>query len=443
MNSINLIALLITIYQVNFITCQPFCGVQNPVRNGTRPQRLSADFEHPVRYLRVFLVADYELYTKWFARDEDKLLTYMEDRARDANKLYKELNLHLMVVGMAVETDKAHLAKTATMETHLTLMNKRTEKRYGGKDYESLVYFTGYWFEGPAAGVAYLTRVCTDMRAVLIRYLATNTTAFSPSIVNNIVVHEIGHTLGALHDEVDCECPEQCCIMYYATCKASTFHWSQCSRDFLEFFAVHAENSCYERPDSSLATVPICGNGLVEADEECDCHHHDNTCHDCCDPDTCLLTESSCLTTLPPRPPKIFWTPGRKKWAMGLVVILVAIVVIYLFCACSESPAAVPARPQPAVGSGGQVPTAPLGQPAPGHMLPYSVPPQGQSPYPTANFTGNPVEQNGYRQLPRVDSQNGRVSGPGSGFASRPGEQDGGLQSRDSSPNGETEVTSL
>ncbi|KAI1294208.1 Zinc metalloproteinase-disintegrin-like halysase [Halotydeus destructor] len=422
MNSINLIALLVIIYQVKLITCQPFCGFKNPDLNGTRPQRLSADFKHPVRYLRVFMVADYEMYTKWFNSSEDKVNTYLDKIIRDSNKLYKELNVHLMVVGRVVETDKAHMVKRETMSKHLNAMNSYTEEKYAGKDYESLLYFTGYWFEGEVTGVAYWTKVCTDLRAVLVRYQNTATSVFSEKQLVNIAVHEMGHTLGMLHDETGCDCPEECCIMLDSVCPARSHHWSSCSRGYLEKYAVVTTESCYQRPDSSLSVVPICGNGLVEADEECDCHHHDTTCHACCSTDTCKLTAPTCLTTLPPRLKKAFWNRKRIFWAVVIVITLVSGLLMFLWENRKRRAGAAAAGAQPEAGaSDGQIPMVPLGQPAPES--------QGQAPDPAAQAASGPVEQNGAQPPPVEVSQGGQAADPESVPASPPVEQNGAASS--------------
>ncbi|KAI1306090.1 Zinc metalloproteinase-disintegrin-like lachestatin-1 [Halotydeus destructor] len=429
MNSINSIALVFIIYQVNPITCQPFCGFKDPDLNETSPQRLGADFEHPVRYLRVFLVADYELYTKWFNRSEDKLNNYLDKIIRDSNELYKQLNVHLMVVGRVVETDKAHLAKETTMNKQLDTMNSYTETKYGGKDYESLLYFTGYWFEGVTTGVAYWTMVCTDLRAVLIRYLRSPTLAFNAKQVTNIAVHEMGHTLGMLHDKDGCDCPEECCIMLDSVCPARSHHWSSCSRDYLETYAVVTTDSCYQRPDTSLSVVPICGNGLVEAGEECDCHHHDTTCHACCD--ICRLTQSTCLTTLPPKLKKSFWTRKRTFWAVVIVVTLVSGLLMFLWENRKSRARALAASAQPDAGAGGgQIQMEPLGQP--------SLGPQGQSP---AQAASSSAGQNGNQQSPVAVNQGGQEPGPSP--ATSPVEQNGGAQSPAADSNTEQESTWL
>ncbi|KAI1294164.1 hypothetical protein HDE_06113 [Halotydeus destructor] len=271
MKPINLITLLFIMYQVNWITCHSFCGFQDPVRNKTRPSRLGADFQHPVRYLKVFLVADYELYTKWFNGSEDKLNTYMEERIRYTNELYKELNLHLMVTGRVVEADKAHLAQRANMTSHVMAMNEHVAKRYGKEDYESLVYFTGYHIAGMVAGIAAWRSVCSVNRAVLVRN-----------------------------------------------------------------------------------------------------HQH---------------------------------------------------------------PEAIPVGTRFGPGSGGgQVPMGPLAQPFPAPLTPLGVAPQGWLPYATANFAGNPVEQNGYQQLPPAHDQNGQGSYSGTGLSGYPVEQNGGVQGQSQLP---------
>jgi len=107
------------------------------------------------------------------------------------------------------------------------------------------------------------------------------------------VAHEIGHQLGFSHDNIDGDgCAESGDIMATTSSYEIEVDWSSCTHT--EYLAKidSTSHTCLLAADTTATSV--CGNGIVEAGEECDCPDNDCTCYDnCCDGATCRLLSNS------------------------------------------------------------------------------------------------------------------------------------------------------
>uniref|UniRef100_A0A8C3RF82 Uncharacterized protein n=1 Tax=Cyanoderma ruficeps TaxID=181631 RepID=A0A8C3RF82_9PASS len=85
------------------------------------------------------------------------------------------------------------------------------------------------------------------------------------SLGTNIVAHELGHNLGMKHD--DKRCPPS--YIMHSTDK----NFSTCSADDFEAFILHGGGNCLRNPPktSNVYKEPVCGNNVVDNNEECDC----------------------------------------------------------------------------------------------------------------------------------------------------------------------------
>ncbi|KAG0222495.1 Metallo-peptidase family M12-domain-containing protein [Mortierella sp. GBAus27b] len=119
-----------------------------------------------------------------------------------------------------------------------------------------------------------------------------------------VVAHEIGHGFGAIHDCTTTTCPAssgQCCPLSATTCDAgakyimnpseqtATKVFSPCS--IKSICSAVQTTQCLQAPGSrsvQSGTPNICGNGLKEPGEDCDCGSADDCAADpCCDGTTC------------------------------------------------------------------------------------------------------------------------------------------------------------
>ncbi|KAI8606319.1 Metallo-peptidase family M12-domain-containing protein [Dissophora ornata] len=121
-----------------------------------------------------------------------------------------------------------------------------------------------------------------------------------------VVSHEVGHGFGAIHDCTSTTCPAtdgQCCPLSATTCDAAAQYimnpseqtatrvFSPCSISTICTTIQSSSGQCLQSP-GALSTQSseenICGNGLKEAGEDCDCGSAEDCANDpCCDGTTC------------------------------------------------------------------------------------------------------------------------------------------------------------
>ena len=95
----------------------------------------------------------------------------------------------------------------------------------------------------------------------------------------------------------ECECPDERCIMAPASSKLKPTFWSSCSLEYLAMAFEHGMDYCLRNKPTQLFDGPVCGNGFVEKDEECDCGLKEHCDNPCCNPTTCkLFPNATCAT---------------------------------------------------------------------------------------------------------------------------------------------------
>jgi len=140
--------------------------------------------------------------------------------------------------------------------------------------------------QGTTIGFAQVSAMCSP------RGGSINQDLSSPLTVANTLAHEMGHNLGMLHDEGDCNCDANSdCIMAPRAGFRMKKSWSQCSLEYLrEGLRMGLGNCLMNIPEArTLVGGPQCGNEIVEMGEECDCGNVDDCTSLCCNPATCKL----------------------------------------------------------------------------------------------------------------------------------------------------------
>uniref|UniRef100_UPI001659F3C1 disintegrin and metalloproteinase domain-containing protein 18-like n=1 Tax=Halichoerus grypus TaxID=9711 RepID=UPI001659F3C1 len=114
-----------------------------------------------------------------------------------------------------------------------------------------------------------------------------------------IIAQLLGLKMGLTYDDIDkCSCPRSTCIMNHKAVGSSGIKiFSNCSVHDYRYFVSKFEAKCLQN-FSNLQPVyqnqSVCGNGILEPNEECDCGSREE-CQfkKCCDFNTCKLKDSA------------------------------------------------------------------------------------------------------------------------------------------------------
>ncbi|CAG8512136.1 7004_t:CDS:10 [Ambispora gerdemannii] len=173
---------------------------------------------------------------------------------------------------------------------------------------------TGLWHllttcsTGTKVGVAWLGQLCET------KVTQQNTEYGLASVANTgvssaskdewkVVAHEVGHGFGAIHDcmSFDCPCTDcQCCPLSSSTCDANAqYIMNPTSNSVSNSFSPCSINdicsaypnlgTCLGDPgNKKILSEAMCGNGIKEDGEECDCGTETECANDpCCNGSTC------------------------------------------------------------------------------------------------------------------------------------------------------------
>lgn len=170
---------------------------------------------------------------------------------------------------------------------------------------------------GQAIGLAWLGQACvTGSTSNVNETVAAANVIVKTSQEWQVIAHESGHTLGAVHDCTKNSCADgqtvasqQCCPLSSTTCDANgrfimnpasvpgSDKFSACSiGNICSALGRNSVKSSCLVPNRGVTTISgsQCGNGIVEAGEECDCGGPSGCgSNSCCNPTTCKLTTNS------------------------------------------------------------------------------------------------------------------------------------------------------
>lgn len=170
---------------------------------------------------------------------------------------------------------------------------------------------------GSAVGLAWVGMLCKDTadKATDGQVISgANVVAKTPTEWK-VIAHEIGHTMGAVHDCTSDQCAQkmqdtsQCCPLTATTCDAaSQFLMNPSTSDQIDKFSpCTIGNICgafstrsvsklclTDNRNVEIITENRCGNGIVEQGEDCDCGGTEGCSgNTCCNPTTCKFINNA------------------------------------------------------------------------------------------------------------------------------------------------------
>ncbi|KAG8768597.1 hypothetical protein FRC12_005463 [Ceratobasidium sp. 428] len=161
---------------------------------------------------------------------------------------------------------------------------------------------------GTEVGVAWLGQVCNTQSSGEPGNVVSGTAVSTAGRTEwQVVAHEVGHNFGAIHDCTSgCTGTSPCCPRTRSTCDSGSqfimspvsssgeVNFSPCSiGNICSVLAGSVNSTCLQDADTAKQTISLqmCGNGIVEAGEDCDPGVGTNST--CCDSATCKFTRNA------------------------------------------------------------------------------------------------------------------------------------------------------
>ncbi|KAI1288326.1 Disintegrin and metalloproteinase domain-containing protein 28 [Halotydeus destructor] len=255
-------------------------------------------------FLELVLVIDNAMF-KAYSSNKTLIMDFVHQLGRVANRVYKELEVQVSIKHVEIWDEKDAIERTDNFTMLLPRFTKYAiETLYPKYQYDAIQLLTGVYYKEDAVGKAYLEKVCSPYSVGIVQFADHDDQRRPQNLFVWTIIHEIGHNLGLQHidvREVDdgyvsdtCLCDDESgeCIMWPQTAYGS-FTWSSCSYDRFEELRLDSTYWCLENVPVT-SKQPLCGNGVIEMGEECDCDLHDSECKGCCDRDCKLLAGAKC-----------------------------------------------------------------------------------------------------------------------------------------------------
>lgn len=238
-------------------------------------------------YVELVLVVDNMRYN-FKRRNDTAVRDEMVSMANLLDGYYKPLNIRIVLVGVEVFRDQDPFSVDGSAGDVLgrfVKWKKNTLLPKTRHDIGQLILGRPQSFGG-VLGMAFVSTACSAATSGGINVFSNNDLASA----STVVAHEMGHNLGMNHDRDGCNCDGGACIMAATASGSTTF--SSCSEDDFETLIRRGRGQCLRNPPSPSDVIDRaeCGNGRLDAGEDCDCGKPEECNNRCCDANTCKFT---------------------------------------------------------------------------------------------------------------------------------------------------------
>ncbi|NWI60714.1 ADA32 protein, partial [Calyptomena viridis] len=247
-------------------------------------QPLLAAAQSP-KYLRVHVVLDKALYN-YMGSDSNAATQKIIQAFNLVNKMFSPLNITIVLSSLELWAEGDKILTTVDTDELLQrfLQWKQLSLERPPHDIASLL---GYRDTGAFVGTTALGKACQRDAAATVALYHGNVTLESLSV---LLAQVLGRSLGMSWDgSRGCSCAGHVCLMSPGALHSSGAKaFSNCSARDFETFLKQGRGTClFQRPRLSRWARAVCGNGVVESGEDCDCGTIEECMKDKCCTKTC------------------------------------------------------------------------------------------------------------------------------------------------------------
>ncbi|XP_062840538.1 disintegrin and metalloproteinase domain-containing protein 22 isoform X8 [Anolis carolinensis] len=251
-------------------TSQRFVVKPRHKRRKRQIHQSSHQFENDMKYVELMIVNDH-LMLKKHRLSVGHTNSFAKSVVNMADIIYKE-QLKTRIVLVAMETWGTDNKFTISENPLVTLREFMKYRRDFIKEKSDAVHlFSGSQFQSSRSSAAYIGGICSLLRGGGVNEFG------KADLMSVTLAQSLAYNLGIFSDkrklqsgECKCEDTWSGCIMgdigYYIPTK-----FSKCDIEAYHEFLNNGGGACLFNKPSKLLDPPECGNGFVEAGEECDC----------------------------------------------------------------------------------------------------------------------------------------------------------------------------
>uniref|UniRef100_A0A182P8W8 Disintegrin and metalloproteinase domain-containing protein 12 n=1 Tax=Anopheles epiroticus TaxID=199890 RepID=A0A182P8W8_9DIPT len=250
-------------------------------------------------FVELVLVVDRTLFLK-FSSNVQRVHQHCLSVVNVLNELYRPLNVYILLVGVVLWNTRDNIViSTDSKQTLSSMLAYRREQLLRQIPNDSAHLLTAVRFPDGVIGKAELGSMCSAAGSGGIAVVEN----FVVAPLAATIAHELGHNFNIDHDTEECSgvrCPGLGPCIMEAKLRDSTdvpSRWSECSVEDLRESVKRGLGACLRNKPARLLVRAVCGNGLLEPGEQCDCGRRDKCDNACCDARTCQLRANATCAT--------------------------------------------------------------------------------------------------------------------------------------------------
>uniref|UniRef100_A0A158R5T3 Disintegrin domain-containing protein n=1 Tax=Syphacia muris TaxID=451379 RepID=A0A158R5T3_9BILA len=250
------------------------------------------DVTDQIKYAELAIIAD-KSFMSDYSLSKNKAVDFILETVNVADSVFfYNFNIHLSIVYSELWLDTQRIITDKDIERTLSeaVAYVTADPLYHIKK-DVAIFLTREQFANNEITSSTYGDACSSRATAIVTVTDTYTTHETTSAV----IHSLAHILGIGHDDSNCNCDQKLCLMERSFGQLNgTFAWemSSCSVDHLNKNLKLGHLQCLlNKPHqfSQESSLDLCGNGVVNDGEECDCGSRDSCKDECCDPLTCTL----------------------------------------------------------------------------------------------------------------------------------------------------------